>query len=80
MNMGIKTRTRINLTDVRISAAARCLKHSSDSPVDADKYLPNHSRQSSTSDRLESIRSVGSLAWDDTTLAWGDQTFNTNER
>ena len=78
MNMGVRTRTKINLTDVRISAAARCLKHSSDSPVDAD--FPNHSRQSSTSDRLESIRSVGSLAWDDTTLAWGDQTFNTNER
>ena len=76
MNMGIKTRTKINLTDVRISAAARCMKHASDSPIDADKYFPNLSRQSSTtSDRLGSIRSIASLAWDDT-----DHTFNANER
>lgn len=78
MNMGIKTRTKINLTDVRISAAARCIKHPSDSPIDADKYFPNHSRQSSTSDRLESIRSIGSLAWDDTDHF--ANSFNANER
>ena len=70
--MGVKTRTKINLTDVRISAAARCIKHSSDSTINSDRYFPNASRRSSG---LDSMRSIGSLAWDDT-----DHAFNTNER
>ena len=72
VNMGVKTRTKINLTDVRISAAARCIKHSSESTINSDRYFPNASRRSSG---LDSMRSIGSLAWDDT-----DHAFNTNER
>ena len=72
MNMGVTTRTKINLTDIRISAAARCIKYSTESSDHKEKHMPDGSRRSSV---LDSARSIGSLAWDDT-----DHTFNANER